>query len=54
MSYCCMQNTVGNLTQCIEQLEEKGFDGLSEQEHKAAKRLLKLCEKFIANFEEEA
>lgn len=53
MKYCCMQYTVGDLAQCVDQLQEKGLSGLSEEEAKAARRLLKLCEDFINVFDED-
>lgn len=47
MKYCCMQNTVAALAQCVEQLGINGLEGLSPLEQKAAATLLRLCQKFI-------
>lgn len=49
MSYCRFQNTLQDLRDCY----EAGVDGLSEDEKKAAKRLIKLCQKMVDAYSEE-
>jgi hypothetical protein len=43
MSYCRFQNTLGDLKECYETLGEKEISELSEDEQRAARRLIKLC-----------
>jgi len=48
MSYCRFQNTLNDLEDCLEALsyDEK----LSEEEERAKKRLIKLCEDIACDF----
>ena len=48
MSYCRFQNTLPDLRDCYESWEEES----SPEEEKAKARLLKLCEKIVADFGE--
>lgn len=48
MSYCRFQNTLPDLRDCYEALDD--FDGLSEDERKAAVRLVKLAAKIADEF----
>ena len=49
MSYCAFENTVDNMRQCVEKLEEHDYDldsikqNCSEQEYNAAKQFIQLC-----------
>lgn len=44
MSYCMFQNTMPELEQCYEKLcEIDSLDELSDEEKRAARRLIKLC-----------
>jgi hypothetical protein len=48
MSYCRFQNTLKDLRECLEALEE-GTDGLSQDELRAKVRLINLCEEIAQN-----
>lgn len=48
MSYCRFQNTQGDLRDCVDALG----DELSKDEARAARRMYKLCQDFIANVDE--
>lgn len=50
MSYCRFQNTLPDLRDCEEHLED--ID-LSPEEEKARKRLLRLCERIAAAYGDE-
>lgn len=49
MSYCAFENTVDDMNQCIEQLQEHDYDldsiknNSSKQEYNAAVRFIELC-----------
>ncbi len=49
MSYCMFENTRADLEQCIEVLFDKGVEGLSVDEQKEAKRLIKVCKSIVDN-----
>ena len=49
MSYCRFQNTVGDLRDCLENWEEE----LSEEEMRAQKRLLNICQQIVAWYGED-
>lgn len=51
MSYCRFQNTVLDLADCMDALEEIDYDltKLSADEEKAARRLIEICQE-IAGF----
>lgn len=54
MSYCRFQNTLSDLQDCYEALGEimdVDNSGLSEDEEKALKRLIKLCTKIANDWE---
>ena len=51
MSYCRFQNTLADLRDCDDYMEETV--DLSEEEKKARERLIKLCAKIAANYAEE-
>lgn len=58
MSYCRFQNTVIDLQDCYDALEEMGDDeemieDLSSEELRAKKKLIQLCEDIINDFGEE-
>lgn len=50
MSYCRFQNTVPDLQDCCEALDELGFESLSSEEHRAAIRLISLCRDIAIDF----
>lgn len=52
MGYCRFQNTVPDLRDCEEALDD--FDSLSDDEQQAAKRLLKICHRIAENYEADA
>lgn len=49
MSYCRFENTVGDLEDCYDHLND---EGLSEHEAKARTRLINLCRDIAAEQEE--
>jgi hypothetical protein len=56
MSYCRFQNTAGDLADCLEALREGVYaegdqEPLSDDELRAAKRLLQLCQDIQSEFE---
>jgi hypothetical protein len=53
MSYCRFQNTELDLRDCYHSMVEDDGDELSDDEQKAKKRLMELCEKIIDEFGEE-
>ena len=53
MAHCRFQNTLADLRDCHDHMDDM-FDGsLSEEEEKACKRLIKLCRQIVDNYEEE-
>jgi len=52
MSYCRFQNTVGDLRDCVEALWDS--PPTSAEEIAAAKRMAKLCEEYLENFDANA
>ncbi len=53
MSYCRFENTSRDFEDCLEALENEGFDSLSENEKHYAKKLLRLSKQFAEAFDEE-
>ena len=51
MSYCRFQNTLEDLRDCYEHLND--FDTLEGEEKRAAKELIKLCKSIADDFEGE-
>jgi hypothetical protein len=47
MSYCRFQNTLADLQDCYEHMED---EDLSEDEKKAALELMQLCEAIVSEF----
>lgn len=45
MSYCMFSNTLNDLRDCVDKLDEIGYDlsQLSDEEQRAANKLFKLC-----------
>ena len=52
MSYCRFQNTVSDLRDCVEAIAYN--PPTSAEEIAAAKRMAKLCEEFLENFDADA
>lgn len=50
MSYCRFQNTVQDLRDCFDNWEEIPDDELSDDEVRARKRLLKLCQEIARDY----
>jgi hypothetical protein len=50
MSYCRFQNTADDLQDCYDNMDN---DGLSFEEHTARWRLIRLCIKIAADYEDE-
>lgn len=50
MSYCRFQNTLTDLRDCAEHLDD---GDLSEEEQRARYRLLKLCQTIMSDYESE-
>lgn len=53
MNYCRFENTSRDFEDCLEAIENDGFDSLSENEQHYAKKLLKLSKQFAEAFEED-
>lgn len=53
MSYCRFQNTAADLADCEESEGMYEPDSLSEEEQRARKRLIRLCQRIAAEFEDE-
>jgi hypothetical protein len=53
MSYCRFENTAGDLSDCLEALENEGLDTLSRSEKLAAKQLIALCGRIVDWAEDE-
>ena len=56
MSYCRFQNTLIALRECKDAIAEADanlFEGLSEEEHKAAIKLIRLCALLADSYFEE-
>lgn len=51
MSYCRFSNTVSDLQDCYEEMENVG--DLSEEEVRARRRMLKLCKRIAEEYESE-
>ena len=53
MSYCRFQNTVLDLADCMDALEEINYDltKLSADEEKAARRLIEICQEIGGQFD---
>ena len=54
MSYCMFRNTLGDLRQCAERLDEIGdnFDELSEDEQRAARCMISICRDIAEQYSE--
>lgn len=50
MSYCRFQNTLADLRECYEAMEETD---LSKEEEKARAGIIKLCQKIVADYGEQ-
>ncbi|KKN06893.1 hypothetical protein LCGC14_1072700 [marine sediment metagenome] len=51
MGYCRFQNTLSDLRDCYDSMDD---NDLSEEEAKARKRLVKLCQEITENYGNEA
>ena len=49
MEYCMFSNTLNDLQQCVDRLDELGYDleQLSDSERKSAWKLLSLCKDVV-------
>ena len=53
MSYCRFQNTKNDLSDCVDTLEEMSdgseetFEELSDEEKRAMKNMVELCQRFL-------
>ena len=50
MSYCRFQNTLGDLNDCVESLQNE--DVLSAEEAEAARDMASACEEFLVAFKD--
>ena len=53
MSYCRFQNTLPDLSDCLEALDDGVLDrddGLSEEEMRAAKKLIAMCVRIAQDY----
>lgn len=50
MSYCRFQNTLGDLRDCYEAMEDMD---ISPDEEKAKARMIRLCQKIVADYGEQ-
>ena len=53
MSYCRMENTFNDLSDCYGALRDDGVEELSNSEKKYAERLFELCKEFVEEFEDD-
>ena len=53
MAYCRFENTYSNLKDCVDSLEVKNLEELSDQEKKFAEAMRELCEEYLELTEEE-
>lgn len=55
LSYCMFQNTLSDLVDCAEKLEDLNFklDPLSKEERQAAEEIISLCHEIVQFTEEE-
>ena len=51
MSYCRFRNTLQDLRDCVNYLDDD-FNDISSEEKAAAKRMRDLCEKYIAEYDD--
>ncbi len=51
MHYCRFENTLADLRYCYDDMEES--ESMSQQEKKARKRLIKLCQRIADDYAEE-
>ena len=54
MSYCRFENTAGDLYDCVNAMQEEDTIedmDLSEEELRAMKRMRKLCERFLEEYD---
>ena len=51
MSYCRFENTLADLRDCEDALNEDGVDSLSGTEKEAAIRLIRMCKRIGDGFE---
>lgn len=56
MSYCRFENTLHDLGDCLEALEDGALDNqdLSDEERESALELIEMCGEIYANFSKEA
>ena len=47
MSYCRFQNTLKDLQDCFDALQEENLEDLSNEELRSAQEMLQLCEQFV-------
>jgi len=47
MSYCRFENTYGDLSDCVDALEESGLEDLSDREKKFAEKIKDLCKEYL-------
>ena len=52
MSYCRFQNTLSDLWECFEALNEENLEDLSTEERRSAQEMLLLCEQFLEEHQE--
>ncbi len=50
MSYCRFHNTLGDLRDCEEAMQEMDATPLSANEHKAMVQLVKLCQRIAGEY----
>lgn len=53
MSYCRFRNTLADLQDCYDALNENGIDELSDEEKRAAIKLINICCDIKEEFEQE-
>jgi len=50
MSYCRFQNTLSDLEDCLQALQEEGIENLSPDEKRAALRLIEISKEISEDF----
>jgi hypothetical protein len=52
MGYCRFENTLKDMRECMEALDEEGTDDLSDSEKNAAFALIKICKRIADDYDE--
>jgi len=50
MGYCRFENTLKDLEDCYQALQDNGLESLSDEERRAALKLINVCDGFASEF----